>query len=239
MRTALKANRSTRWAEFIPPETRRPFASLREGSGEFKLTWTSSLQGVQGTEPPHDLREVLGATASRDSRLRVPISSAARLRDVTWCIRCLTACKPRLLTARGADGQRLRQELLRNSIIVRPASRTCPFLRGWRNTFEIVLFEIFNSMKPYPSVFHTYTSTAFLTQEQVDEVSNCIPPASQFSNLCAPPVTLRVLIVPLGTDSQSVSALRSDKKCPSAGSSRAADFLTRVLGIWIGSLGQS
>ena len=32
-------------------------------------------------------------------------------------------------------------------------------LGGWRNTVEIVLFEISNSMKPYPSVFHTYTST--------------------------------------------------------------------------------
>ena len=27
-------------------------------------------------------------------------------------------------------------------------------MRGWRNTVEIVLFEISNSMKPYPSVVH-------------------------------------------------------------------------------------
>ena len=31
-------------------------------------------------------------------------------------------------------------------------------VRGWRNTVEIVLFEISNSMKPYPSVFHSYTN---------------------------------------------------------------------------------
>ena len=32
-------------------------------------------------------------------------------------------------------------------------------LIGWRNTVEVVLFEISNSMKPYPSVFYAYTST--------------------------------------------------------------------------------
>ena len=31
------------------------------------------------------------------------------------------------------------------------------FMRGWRNTVELVLFEIPNSMKPHPSVFHAYT----------------------------------------------------------------------------------
>ena len=31
-------------------------------------------------------------------------------------------------------------------------------MRSWRNTVEIVLFEISNSMKPYPSVVHAYTS---------------------------------------------------------------------------------
>ena len=30
---------------------------------------------------------------------------------------------------------------------------------GWRNTVEIVLFEISTSMKPYPSVSRAYTST--------------------------------------------------------------------------------
>ena len=31
-------------------------------------------------------------------------------------------------------------------------------LRGWRNTVEIILCGISNSMKPYPPVFHAYTS---------------------------------------------------------------------------------
>ena len=31
-------------------------------------------------------------------------------------------------------------------------------LRGWRNTVELVLFEISISMKPFPSVCHAYTS---------------------------------------------------------------------------------
>ena len=30
-------------------------------------------------------------------------------------------------------------------------------LRGWRNTVEVALLEISNSMKPYASVFHAYT----------------------------------------------------------------------------------
>ena len=33
-----------------------------------------------------------------------------------------------------------------------------PTPRGWRNAVEMVLFEISNSMKPYPSIFHAYTS---------------------------------------------------------------------------------
>ena len=42
-------------------------------------------------------------------------------------------------------------------------------MRGWRNTVEVVLFEISNSMKPYPCVLHAYTSklrpvTGFLSQ---------------------------------------------------------------------------
>ena len=32
-------------------------------------------------------------------------------------------------------------------------------LRGWRNTVEVVLFEISNSMTPYPSVIHACTNT--------------------------------------------------------------------------------
>ena len=44
------------------------------------------------------------------------------------------------------------------------------FLRGWRNTVEIVLLEISNSMKPHPSVLHAYTNSmglviVFLSQE--------------------------------------------------------------------------
>ena len=35
-------------------------------------------------------------------------------------------------------------------------SPSLAIVRGWQNTVEIVLFEISNSMKPYPSVFHTY-----------------------------------------------------------------------------------
>ena len=31
-------------------------------------------------------------------------------------------------------------------------------MRGWWHAAEIVLFEISNSMKPYPSVFLAYTS---------------------------------------------------------------------------------
>ena len=54
-------------------------------------------------------------------------------------------------------------------------------MRGWRNTAEIVQFDISNSMKP--SVFHAYTSTLspvfFLFSLHLDEVSNRIPPTSQ------------------------------------------------------------
>ena len=35
-------------------------------------------------------------------------------------------------------------------------------VRGWRNTVEVVLFEISNSMKPYPSVLHARTSKSRL-----------------------------------------------------------------------------
>ena len=49
-------------------------------------------------------------------------------------------------------------------------------MRGWRNTVDIVLFEISNSMKPYPSV-HAYSSKmgpviGFFEPRNVDEVSN-------------------------------------------------------------------
>ena len=29
-------------------------------------------------------------------------------------------------------------------------------VRGWRNTVESILYEIWNSMKPYPSLVHAY-----------------------------------------------------------------------------------
>ena len=52
--------------------------------------------------------------------------------------------------------------------------------RDWRNTVKIILFEISNSMKPYPSVFHAYTSEmrptiGFYEPENL-EVSNRISP---------------------------------------------------------------
>ena len=56
-------------------------------------------------------------------------------------------------------------------------------LRGWRSTVEIVLFDISNSMKPYPPVFHAYTSkwrpvTGFFEPQAFDYISNRIPPTS-------------------------------------------------------------
>ena len=58
-------------------------------------------------------------------------------------------------------------------------------LRGWRNTVEVVLFEISNSMKPYPSVVHAYTGKLepvigfCLSRRKLEEVSTRIPPTSQ------------------------------------------------------------
>ena len=48
----------------------------------------------------------------------------------------------------------------------------------------LTLFEISNSMKPYPSVFHAYTlklrpAIGFFEPQNLDEVSNRIPPTSQ------------------------------------------------------------
>ena len=58
-----------------------------------------------------------------------------------------------------------------------------PYLRGWWHTVEIVLFEISNSIKPYPFVFHAYTSrlrpvTFLIEPTNLDEVSNRISPTS-------------------------------------------------------------
>ena len=59
-------------------------------------------------------------------------------------------------------------------------------MRGWRNHIEIVLFEISNWMKPYPSVFHTYASNlspvkVFVGPTNLDEVSKRIPPTSPYN----------------------------------------------------------
>ena len=59
-------------------------------------------------------------------------------------------------------------------------------MRGWRNTVEAVLFEISNSMKPYPSVCHAYINylrpvICLFKPKHLDELSNRIPPTSQGS----------------------------------------------------------
>ena len=61
-------------------------------------------------------------------------------------------------------------------------------LRGWRNTVELVLFEISNSMKPYSSGFHAYTGKSrpaigLFEATNLDEVSNRIPPIIFTPNL--------------------------------------------------------
>ena len=60
----------------------------------------------------------------------------------------------------------------------------CMELRGWRNTVEMVLLEIPNSMKPYASVFRAHTSKlgpgkCFFEPNHLDEFSNRILPTSQ------------------------------------------------------------
>ena len=56
-----------------------------------------------------------------------------------------------------------------------------PWVRYWRNTVKVALFEISNSTKPHPSVFHAYTGNmkpakGFFEPNNLDEVSNRIPP---------------------------------------------------------------
>ena len=58
-----------------------------------------------------------------------------------------------------------------------------PLVSGWRNTVEIVLFDISNSLKPYPPGFLAYTSKmrpviGFSEPAKLIEVSNRIPPTS-------------------------------------------------------------
>ena len=69
----------------------------------------------------------------------------------------------------------------------RSSSTTPPILslsmRGWRNTVEIILFEISNSMESYPSVVHAFTSKlrvviCMFEQKHIDEVSDRIPTTS-------------------------------------------------------------
>ena len=46
-----------------------------------------------------------------------------------------------------------------NRCVASERSRATPLLRGWGNTVEMVLFEISDSIKAYPTVVHAYTST--------------------------------------------------------------------------------
>ena len=57
------------------------------------------------------------------------------------------------------------------------------YARGWRERLEREPFEISNSMRPYPSVFHAYTSklrpVIFVFEpNNLDEASSRIPPTS-------------------------------------------------------------
>ena len=88
----------------------------------------------------------------------------------------LTACKPRY------SGSRF-------PVCLRVGGFHCfshariPFMSGWWNTAEIVLFEISNSLKPYPSFVRAYIGKSrpvigFSEQKKLIEVSNRIPPTS-------------------------------------------------------------
>ena len=64
--------------------------------------------------------------------------------------------------------------------------QTSQRLRGWRNTVEIVMSEISNSIKAYTSVVHACTSKlrsdiSLFEPTNLDEFSNRIPPTSQRS----------------------------------------------------------
>ena len=72
----------------------------------------------------------------------------------------------------------------RRAVLRRAADLGHPGLRGWWNTFKMVPFEISISMKLHPSAFHSYTGTlrpmkGFLDPNNLDEVSNPIPPTSR------------------------------------------------------------
>ena len=63
--------------------------------------------------------------------------------------------------------------------------------RGWRNMVAVVLFEISNSTKPNPSVFHAYINQlrpmmGFVEPKHLDEISNRIPPTSLLRQLLEP-----------------------------------------------------
>ena len=60
----------------------------------------------------------------------------------------------------------------------RQPPRVCVSLRGWWNTVEIVLFEISNSMKPYPSYKYIEATLFVFEPTNFDGVSNRIPPTS-------------------------------------------------------------
>ena len=74
-------------------------------------------------------------------------------------------------------------------------------LSGWRNAAEIVLFEISNSLKPYPSFFRAYIGKSrpvigFSEQKKLIEVSNRIPPTSQLGPRGLPQPTFRAKTCP-------------------------------------------
>ena len=88
-----------------------------------------------------------------------------------------------LLPRSGRRGRRAQQQKQRYASRLSGVHK----LSGWRNTVEIVLFDISNSLKPYPPCFLAYTSRlkpvlGFSEQKQLIEVSNRIRPTSHLWN---------------------------------------------------------
>ena len=85
-------------------------------------------------------------------------------------------------------------------------------MRCWRNNVKMVLFEISNSMKPYPSVIRAYTNKSrptigFSEPNKLDEVSNRMPPTSH--SLAASPARRLVGSLPRPLAASSARWLRS------------------------------
>ena len=63
-------------------------------------------------------------------------------------------------------------------------ARRVGYMRGWRNTVEIVLFDISNSMKPYPRVFYyngkLKSVICSFEPQQFEEVSTVFRPKLSF-----------------------------------------------------------